>query len=372
MAPRRGLALAAVLGVAWVLGVGCGGDGSDDAAITRSATADNPQGATDRPLDDAITRSASAENPQGATDQPTDAAITRRPFAPMRDGAPVVAGISYGPFRAGQKPGGPDPTPAQILEDLRILAPRWGMIRFYASRGPAETILRTLRDERIPIQVMVGAWIAPDDDEANAAEVAEAIRLANAYPEQVIAVNVGNETQVSWSGHRSDRDALIAHIKTVRAAVKQPVTTADDYNFWNKPESHAVADVVDFLLLHAYAMWNGKTLDEAVPWTAETIASIHAEHPGLPIVMGETGWATELNPEGSETEHIKAPAGAAEQERFFDAWTAWAAEAKQPYFYFEAFDEPWKGSDDPREVEKHWGLYNEDRTPKKVLEGTAP
>ena len=31
--------------------------------------------------------------------------------------------------------------------------------------------------------------------EANAAEVAEAIRLANAYPEQVIAVSVGKRNQ---------------------------------------------------------------------------------------------------------------------------------------------------------------------------------
>lgn len=304
--------------------------------------------------------------------KPPTGSETRRAFAPVRDGAPVIAGISYGPFRAGQKPGGPDPTPEQILEDLRILAPRWGMIRLYSSRGPAEIILRTIRDEKLPIAVMVGAWIAPDDAKANALEVVEAIRLANAYPEQVLAVSVGNESQVEWSGHRSKRDLLIAHIKTARAGVKQPVTTADDYNFWNKPASHAVADEVDFLLLHAYAMWNQQTLANAVAWTETTIASIKKEHPDLPIVMGETGWATELNPEGDEVKYIKAPAGEAEQKQFFTEWTAWAAKVKQPYFYFEAFDEPWKGSDNPREVEKHWGLYNEDRTPKMVLKEVVP
>ena len=291
----------------------------------------------------------------------------RRTFAPERDGSPVIAGISYGPFRAGQRPGGPNPSPAQIAEDLRILAPRWGMIRVYSSLDPTETVLRTIRDEGLPMVVLLGAWIAPDKPEANAAEVAGAIRLANAYPDVVAAVNVGNETQVHWSAHRSDRDQLITHIRAVRAAVKQPVTTADDYNFWNKPEALAVAAEVDFLLLHAYAMWNGKALEEAVPWTAEVIASIRAAHPELPIVLGETGWATELNPEGDEGEHIKAPAGEAEQARMYARWTAWAEQAQQPYFWFEAFDEPWKGSADPREVEKHWGLYNVDRTPKAVL-----
>ena len=36
-------------------------------------------------------------------------------------------------------------------------------------------------------------------------------------------------------------------------------------------------------------------------------------------------------------------------------------------FLFEAFDEPWKGSDDSLEPEKHWGLYNENRTPKVAM-----
>lgn len=302
--------------------------------------------------------------------------IERRPFAPERDGRPLVAGISYGPFRAGQRPGGPNPSIEEITDDLEILAPRWGMVRVYSSREPTETILRTIQDSGAPIQVLVGAWIAPDHEpgaaEANAAEVAGAIRLANAYPEQVLAVSVGNESQVAWSAHRSDRDALIDHIRAVRAGVEQPVTTADDYNFWNKPESHAVAHEVDFLLLHAYAMWNQQPLDDAVSWTASTIGDIQAEHPELPIVMSETGWATALNVEGDEVKYIKAPAGEAEQARFYREFSAWAAEAEQPYFYFEAFDEPWKGSADPREVEKHWGLYTVDRVPKAVLQEAPP
>lgn len=295
-----------------------------------------------------------------------------RPFAPEIEGRAVLAGISYGPYREGQQPGGPDPTREQIEEDLRLLASQWHMIRFYASRGPAEDILRTLRDHDLPIRVMVGAWIAPGAPTDNASEVAEAIRLAVAYPDQVAAVNVGNETQVFWSGHRVPRDELIAYIRMVRAGVDQPVTTADDYNFWNKPESHEVAREVDFIALHAYAMWNGQTLQDAVPWTASVVASIAGEHPDLAVVLSEAGWATELNPDGDEAQYIKAPAGVDEQAAFYQAFTAWAADAGLPYFWFEAFDEPWKGSDDPREVEKHWGLFGVDRTPKPALAGVKP
>lgn len=276
-------------------------------------------------------------------------------------------GISYGPFREGQRPGGPNPTPEQILEDARILSARWRMIRVYSSRAPTEDILRVIRDDGLPLQVMVGAWIAPDAPDDNAAEVAEAIRLANTYPEQVFAVAIGNETQVYWSGHRSPVEPLIASLRQARASVRQPVTTADDYNFWNKPESDAVAREVDFITLHAYAMWNQQTVAAAVPWTAGIVQSIRDAHPGLPIVIGETGWATALNPEGNEVKYITAPAGEAEQAEVYRAFTTWATEARQPYFWFSAFDEPWKGSADPREVEKHWGLYDVGRKPKPAL-----
>ncbi|MBX2800165.1 MAG: hypothetical protein KTR31_20975 [Myxococcales bacterium] len=313
-----------------------------------------------------------AAAPPVAVDPPTPESITRRPFAPMVDGEAVIAGISYGPFREGQRPGGPDPTAEQILEDLRIIAPRWGMIRVYSSRGPTETILKTIHDEGLPIRVMVGAWIAPEAEADNQAEVKQAIRLANAYPEVVAAVSVGNESQVDWSGHRTPMNVLLRHLRAVRQAIEQPVTTADDYNFWNKPRSHDVADEVDFLVVHAYAMWNKQQLADAVPWTAEAVVSIAAEHPGLSLVIGETGWATVLNPDagGDQVVQIVAPAGEAEQATFFQQFTAWAEQAQQPYFYFEAFDEPWKGGDNPRDVEKHWGLYNVDRTPKPALQAS--
>ncbi len=332
-----------VLALCIVLLVGCAGAPRTDQASTPAATAASGGAAVDEPID-------------------------RRPFAPMVAGERVLAGISYGPFREGQAPGGPWPSEAELEQDLRIIAEHWGMIRMYSTDVATQAAVRIIAEHDLPIRVLLGAWIAPDEPEANAAEVARAIELANSYPEVIAAVNVGNETQVFWSWHRSSVDDLIRHLRTVRAAIAQPVTTADDYNFWNRPESHAVAAEVDFILLHAYAMWNQQTLDDAVPWTDATVASIRAIHPDVPIVLGETGWATEMNPDSEEqARQIIGQAGESEQARFYAEFTAWAREQGQPYFYFAAFDEPWKGGDDPREVEKHWGLFDVDRQPKLAL-----
>ena len=46
---------------------------------------------------------------------------------------------------------------------------------------------------------------------------------------------------------------------------------------------------------------------------------------------------------------------------------AWTDVERILTFYFEAFDEPWKGSPDPLEPEKHWGLFKVDRTPKLAV-----
>jgi exo-beta-1,3-glucanase (GH17 family) len=41
---------------------------------------------------------------------------------------------------------------------------------------------------------------------------------------------------------------------------------------------------------------------------------------------------------------------------------------KTTVFFFEAFDEPWKGDpNNPMGAEKHWGVFNVDRTPKEVV-----
>ncbi|MEM9412640.1 MAG: glycosyl hydrolase family 17 protein, partial [Planctomycetota bacterium] len=91
------------------------------------------------------------------------------------------------------------------------------------------------------------------------------------------------------------------------------------------------------------------------------------KHPNKVVVIGEAGWATEMADHGEQAKLIKGQPGENEQKLFFDRYIAWLKQEKIPYFYFEAFDEPWKGGEDPREVEKHWGLFKEDRTRKAAI-----
>lgn len=308
--------------------------------------------------------------------------IERRAFHATLDGRWIGNAIAYGPHRDGQAPGGPGPSRAELLEDLRLMARHWNLLRVYGSTGPTPEILALIHEAHLPLRVMLGVWLEPEDRRdstgavlerfpervrANREQVDEAVRLAATYGDVVVAVCAGNETQVFWSAHRFAAAQLIRDLRDLRARVRQPVTTADDFNFWNKPESDAVAAEVDFITMHAHPLWNGKRLTEALDWTAATVASIRAAHPGVPLVLGETGWATQVHDEGEQARLIRGEVGEEGQHIFHDALIAWAAETGTVTFFFEAFDENWKGGAHPNEVEKHWGLYRADRTPKAVM-----
>lgn len=297
--------------------------------------------------------------------------VTPRPLVLDVDGRWIGSGVCYGPHRDGQRPGGPAPTDAELAEDLALMAPRWHLLRIYGADDPAERLLALVHRERLPFKILLGAWIAPEVGAdggpgaiANRAQIASAIALARAYPDVVVAIVVGNETQVSWSDHRVDLDVVIGHVRAARAATTVPVTVADDFAFWLGDDSARLARELDFITLHVHPMWNGQLLDRALPFTQETYAAVVARYPDRPVLLGETGWATRRHTEGDQGKLIKGPADEASQQIFFDRFTAWTVGARIPSTYFEAFDENWKGGAHPDEVEKHWGLFRADRTAK--------
>jgi exo-beta-1,3-glucanase (GH17 family) len=322
----------------------------------------------------------------GEAAYPSEEPFVRRPFRPYSGEHWIGNGIAYGPYRDGQYPGGPSPSKEELREDLLFMARYWHLLRMYGTVGPAETVLEIIQEEDLDMKVMLGVWIAAEErrDEngnilerlpealgANRREIETAIRLVAAYPKIILAVCVGNETQVFWSAHRSPPDVLIGYLREVRTRTEVPVTTADDFNFWNKLESSAVAREIDFMVMHAHPLWNGIELEEALPWIQGTLAQVRAAHPNKVVVLGETGWATRKHNEGEQARLIRGRPGEREQKIFYEALTDWVKRERIPTFFFEAFDESWKGGVHPDEVEKHWGLVRADRTPKMALAGVS-
>jgi exo-beta-1,3-glucanase (GH17 family) len=135
---------------------------------------------------------------------------------------------------------------------------------------------------------------------------------------------------------------------------------ADNYEWWIE-DGAPLAVEVDFLGVHTYPAWEDKSIDEALGYTVENLEGVRAALPDKPIAILEAGWATtadEFGPRASE----------ANQVRYFDELDALGREHNITVFFFEAFDEPWKGDPQrPTGAEKHWGIFKVDRTPKQVI-----
>lgn len=296
---------------------------------------------------------------------------TTWPQGPAR-GVDLAAGkapgwaIGYSGYRLGHSPRtGELPTEAEVLEDLRILARRWRLIRVYGADAHSEDVLRLIRRERLPLAVMLGIWLdrEPGSEEVNARQVENGIRLANEYTDVVAAVNVGNEVRVEWTEHPVPEERLLRYVRRVRAAVPQPITVADNYVWW-RDDGADLAREVDFLTIHSYPLWERKSIDEALAYTIENYEGVRAAHPGKPIVIGEAGWATYT--EGNL--HLPRAGSEEAQKRYFDELMQWSRERGVVVFWFEAFDEPWKGTG----TEGHWGLFSADRKAKLAVREWFP
>ena len=125
-----------------------------------------------------------------AFDQKNPASV--RKFDPYLNDEWIGNAISYGCYRKGQAPGNIGPSKEEILEDLNIITKHWNLIRVYNSDDDSERILEVIRENNIPVKVMLGVWLAnekktPGTKEANITNVLRCIELANKYPEIIAA-----------------------------------------------------------------------------------------------------------------------------------------------------------------------------------------
>ncbi|MGB5543092.1 MAG: glycosyl hydrolase family 17 protein, partial [Gammaproteobacteria bacterium] len=114
--------------------------------------------------------------------------------------------------------------------------------------------------------------------------------------------------------------------------------------------------------------WEYLTVDAALEYTRDNYNRVARHYPDKAVVITEAGWTTASNGRGIEPWNASQEL----QSIYFQQLTEWAREAGVLTFVFEAFDEPWKGSPDPLEPEKHWGLFTVDRRPKLAMRELYP
>ena len=166
---------------------------------------------------------------------------------------------SYTPFDKDQSPFD-HPfrlRPARMDADLALLAERFECIRTYSMTG-LEAIPGLARKHGL--KVMLGAWVNANPVDTDK-EVDALIASANANPDVVSAVIVGNEALLR---KEVTGDRLAGLIARVKSQVKVPVTYADVWEFWLQHPQ--IAPEVDFLTIHLLPYWEDDPAASTMPW----------------------------------------------------------------------------------------------------------
>ena len=129
-------------------------------------------------------------------------------------------------------------------------------------------------------------------------------------------------------------EELEAYLDRARAAIGQPVGTAETWHAWlAHPE---LAQHVDFIGVHLLPYWEGVAVDRAVDYSLAQFKRLQKAFPHKPIVIAEIGW-----PSRGRTRE-SAVASEANEALFLRRFLRRAEREQIVYYVMEAFDQPWK------------------------------
>ncbi|MES2817876.1 MAG: glycosyltransferase [Pseudomonadota bacterium] len=265
-----------------------------------------------------------------------------------------ISGYSFSPFRANQDPQKDIyPSEAHIRADLELLSKQTDNIRTYSVDGALAEIPRIA--EEFGLRVTLGIWISPDQAR-NEREILKAIEIAN-QSRSVVRVVVGNEAL--FRGEIKP-EALIVYLDRVRAAVKVPVTTSEQWHIWQEfPE---LAPHVDLIAAHVLPYWEFVPMEDSTQFVLDRAKDLKKLFPKKPLLLSEVGWPSNGRMRGD------AEASQADQAIYLRTLVTTLNAQGYNYFVIEAFDQPWKAGDEGA-VGAYWGVYNLDRQPKFAFEG---
>lgn len=246
------------------------------------------------------------------------------------------------------------PDDAHINADLKLLAQYTNRIRVYSSLQNPQVYRLAGKHG---LDVLGAAWLDARTGN-NAREMRALIAQSRRYPDTISRVEVGNEVLLR---HDMEPEQLMAYLDHARAAIDQPVSTAEPWHIWKKyPE---LAKHVDFITVHLLPFWEGVPRKDAIGDVLMRYRRLAREYPDKHIVIGEIGW-----PSNGDRFQNASPSTSNEA-IFLRQWLRVARRNDFDYYLMEAFDQPWKAGLGEGRTGAYWGMFNADRELKFPFTG---
>ena len=325
----------------------------------------------------------------------------------------VLYGLDYTP-RGSQEPGCKINL-GDVIEDMKVLSQLTNRIRLYGMGcRQAEYVLQAIEYLGLEqMQVILTLWVdrnpkaswqrqskmfwnlidndlqmdvsdSTKDGFQTATSSTGAVHISK-IASRIIGISVGNEVLFRNEDKNKPKEhvpleKLIDYMYQIRSGLAQRAATAAKssnpkvvalgqalaqipvFSSDLGRNAHQIVDQEDWVMSNIHPFFAYTAVGNAAHWAFanfknETLVAAG----GKPAMISEVGW-----PSGPSSANMGLAVPSVENlQTFLDTWVCQANKMNVPYYYFEAFDEPWKNSINPREAQ--WGLMTVDRKLKVTI-----
>ncbi|KAH7136693.1 glycoside hydrolase superfamily [Dactylonectria estremocensis] len=281
----------------------------------------------------------------------------------------VFPGMDYTPLNT-QYPACLHNPPSQnnVTRDVAILSQLTNKIRLYGTDcNQTQMLLHAIdRLKLTDTKVWLGVW-QDGNETTNARQLEQMWDILDEYGEDPFeGVIVANEILFREEMTITQLGTILDDVRTNFSdkGYSLPVATSDLGDDWTS----ALAADSDYIMANIHPFFAGVTAEEAAGWTYSFWENNNKQFwktDKSKNIISETGWPTSggTNCGGATTCSEGSVAGIDELNTFMEGWVCDALKNGTNYFWFEAFDEPWKEKFNTagKRWEDQWGLLTVNR-----------
>ena len=260
-----------------------------------------------------------------------------------------------------------------VTRDLAVLSQMTNIIRLYGTDcNQTELLIHAIDrlDLKGKVKIWMGVWLDKNET-TNTRQITQMYNILDKYgADPFVGVIIGNE--VLFREDKTETQ-MATYIKDARGNFTErkldlKVASSDLGDNWAKVPAFAAQ--VDVVMSNIHPFFAGITAKVAADWTYDFWTRFD-----LPVkagiqnhIIAETGWPSRGGKTcGQSPTCVEGSvAGIPEMNSFMDGWICDALTNGTNYFWFEAFDEPWKitFNEPGKEWEDQWGLMDVNRNIK--------
>lgn len=281
----------------------------------------------------------------------------------MHQNGTVFYGVAYSPRNALEPTCGL--SKEDVVYDLALLSTVTTRIRTYGMQcDQASLILDTIQAMGLNMTLSMGVWIGSNDT-INLQQMKVMEEVLAQYPADLFeSIFIGNEVLFRQDKTTDELIKYIAKTKSTMAKLNKgsiPVGTSEIGSLVNKK----LLNNCDIIGANIHPFFGGGDVKYATNWIYNylkyQIEPLRTNKNQAKIVITEVGWPYKGG------KYLNSKADPASFQAFMNQYICEAYKQDYGWYYFEAFDEPWKSIfyEHGNTWETEWGVFKQDRSMKK-------